>query len=72
MSEHISGKTFYSSPEEAGVERLTPEEIAGYLRLAEDFETEADAIPPEELRPLGPRFYDDISGTEFDPEWQPE
>jgi hypothetical protein len=67
MSKKIAGKTF-STPEEAGVTPPTEEELARARRLFDEFQKEVDAVP-EEDRPteISPKFWDDISGTEYDP-----
>ncbi|WP_218715844.1 MULTISPECIES: hypothetical protein [unclassified Nocardia] len=65
MSERVAGKTF-STPEEAGVEAPTPEELAKYRKMFEEAKKKRDAIDPNDRVMLGPKFWDDTSGTEFD------
>ncbi|WP_073873198.1 hypothetical protein [Mycobacterium paraffinicum] len=63
----IAGKTF-STPEEAGVTPPTEEELAEARRSFDEFEQKISAVAPED-RPtdVSPKFWDDISGTEYDP-----
>ncbi|WP_082968283.1 hypothetical protein [Mycobacterium scrofulaceum] len=66
MSERIAGKTF-SSPEEAGVTPPTEEELAEAQRIFDEFEQKINAVAPEDrVKDVSPKFWDDISGTEFD------
>lgn len=66
MSEKIAGKTF-SKPEEVGVTPPTDEELARARRLFDEFQQQAEAVAPEN-RPAetSPKFWDDISGTEYE------
>ncbi|WP_231989080.1 hypothetical protein [Mycobacterium sp. 852002-51613_SCH5001154] len=67
VSERIAGKTF-STPEEAGVTPPTEEELAEAQRIFDEFEQKINAVPPEDrVTDVSPKFWDDISGTEFDP-----
>ncbi|WP_374025756.1 hypothetical protein [Mycobacterium sp. HNNTM2301] len=67
MSERIAGKTF-STPEEAGVTPPTEEELAEAERIFDEFEEKINAVAPENrVADVSPKFWDDISGTEFDP-----
>ncbi|OBH92192.1 hypothetical protein [Mycobacterium sp. E2733] len=67
MSERIAGKTF-STPEEAGVTPPTEEELAEAQRIFDEFEEKINAVAPEDrVTDVSPKFWDDISGTEFDP-----
>ncbi|WP_096290852.1 hypothetical protein [Mycobacterium ahvazicum] len=67
MSEKIAGKIF-STPEEAGVTPPTPEELARARKAFDEFQREVDAIAPEDrIKEISPKFWDDISGTEYDP-----
>ncbi|WP_082945813.1 hypothetical protein [Mycobacterium sp. E1747] len=67
MSERIAGKTF-STPEEAGVTPPTKEELAEAERIFDEFEEKINAVAPEDrVADVSPKFWDDISGTEFDP-----
>jgi hypothetical protein len=62
----IAGKTF-STPEEAGVTPPTEEELAHARKLFDEFEKKIDAVPPEDrIKDVSPKFWDDISGTEYD------
>ncbi|MFD4428823.1 hypothetical protein [Nocardia sp. NPDC058497] len=65
MSERVAGKTF-STPEEAGVEAPTPEEIREFRRMLDEAQRLRDAVAPEDRIMMGPKFYDDIAGTEFE------
>jgi hypothetical protein len=67
LSKKIAGKIF-STPEEAGVAPPTEAELARARRLFDEFQREVDAVA-EEDRPteISPKFWDDISGTEYDP-----
>ncbi|WP_067567637.1 hypothetical protein [Nocardia acidivorans] len=67
MSEKFAGKTF-STPEEAAVQPPNDEEIAAALHLLGEARKKRDAVRPEERVELGHKFYDDTSGTEFDPD----
>jgi hypothetical protein len=67
VSEHIAGKTF-STPEEAGITLPTEEELARAEKMLDDFEKKIDAVAPEDrVKDVSPKFWDDISGTEYDP-----
>jgi hypothetical protein len=67
VSKRIAGKTF-STPEEAGVTPPTEEELARARKLFDEFEKKIDAVPPEDrIKDVSPKFWDDISGTEYDP-----
>lgn len=67
MSEKIAGKIF-STPEEAGVTPPTEAELARARRSFDEFQREVDAIAPEDrIKEISPKFWDDISGTEYDP-----
>ena len=67
MSKRIAGKTF-STPEEAGVTLPTEEEVARAERLFDEFEKKIDAVAAEDrVREVSPKFWDDTSGTEYDP-----
>jgi hypothetical protein len=67
MSERIAGKTF-STPEEAGVTPPTEEELARAEKIFDEFEQKLDAIAPEDrVTNVSPKFWDDTSGTEYDP-----
>lgn len=66
MSKRIAGKTF-STPEEAGVTPPTEEELARARKLFDEFEKKIDAVAPEDrIKDVSPKFWDDISGTEYD------
>jgi hypothetical protein len=68
LSKEIAGKIFFSTPEEAGVTPPTEAELARARKLFDEFQQRVDAVP-EEDRPkeVSPKFWDDISGTEYDP-----
>lgn len=67
MSEKIAGKIF-STPEEAGVSPPTDAELARARKAFDQFQREVDAIAPEDkIKEISPKFWDDISGTEYDP-----
>lgn len=67
MSEKIAGKIF-STPEEAGVSPPTDVELARARKAFDEFQREVDAIAPEDkIKEISPKFWDDISGTEYDP-----
>jgi hypothetical protein len=63
----IAGKVFYSTPEEAGVTAPSEEELARARKIFDEFEEKIAAVNPED-RPkyVSPKFWDDISGTEYD------
>ncbi|MEU4807676.1 hypothetical protein ACFV24_03930 [Nocardia fluminea] len=65
MSERVAGGTF-STPEEVGIEPPTPEALKEARRMLEEAGQRRDAVPPEKRTMMGPKFYDDISGTEFE------
>jgi hypothetical protein len=67
VAKKIAGKIF-STPEEAGVTPPTEAELARARRLFDEFQKKVDAVA-EEDRPteVSPKFWDDISGTEYDP-----
>ncbi|HTY35255.1 hypothetical protein [Mycobacterium sp.] len=67
MSKRIAGKTF-STPEEAGVTPPTEEELAQIQKQFDEFEEKINAVAPEDrVTEVSPKFWDDISGTEYDP-----
>jgi hypothetical protein len=67
VAKKIAGKIF-STPEEAGVTPPTEAELARARRQFDEFQQQIDAVA-EEDRPteVSPKFWDDISGTEYDP-----
>ncbi|MDT5259458.1 MAG: hypothetical protein QOD10_4538 [Mycobacterium sp.] len=66
MSKRIAGKTF-STPEEAGVTPPTEEELARAEKLFDEFEQKINAVAPEDrVTEVSPKFWDDISGTEYE------
>lgn len=66
MAEKIAGKIF-STPEEAGVSPPTDAELARARKAFDQFQREVDAIAPEDkIKEISPKFWDDISGTEYD------
>jgi hypothetical protein len=67
VSKRIAGKTF-STPEEAGVTPPTEEELARAQKIFDEFEQKIDAVAEEDrVKEVSPKFWDDISGTEYDP-----
>ena len=63
----IAGKIF-STPEEAGVTPPTKAELAEARRAFDEFEQKVNAVAPEDrATDVSPKFWDDISGTEYDP-----
>jgi len=67
VSKRIAGKTF-STPEEAGVTPPTEEELAQIQKQFDEFEEKINAVAPEDrVTEVSPKFWDDISGTEYDP-----
>lgn len=67
VGEMTCGKIF-STPEEAGVTPPTEAELARARRAFDEFEQLIDAVKPEDrVKELSPKFWDDISGTEYDP-----
>jgi hypothetical protein len=70
VSKRIAGKTF-STPEEAGVTPPTEEELAHIQKQFDEFEEKINAVAPEDrVAEVSPKFWDDISGTEYDPRRQ--
>jgi hypothetical protein len=68
MSEKIAGKIF-SAPDEAGVTPPTEAEIARARKAFDEFQEQVDAVAPEDIvQHVSPKFWDDISGTEYDDE----
>jgi hypothetical protein len=66
MSKKIAGRTF-STPEDAGVSPSTAAELASARKSFDEFQREVDAIAPEDrVKEVSPKFWDDISGTEYD------
>jgi hypothetical protein len=66
MSKKIAGRTF-STPEDAGVSPPTEAELARARKSFDEFQREVDAIAPEDrVKEVSPKFWDDISGTEYD------
>jgi hypothetical protein len=66
MSKRIAGKTF-STPEEGGVTPPTEEELARAEKLFDEFEQKINAVAPEDrVTEVSPKFWDDISGTEYE------
>lgn len=67
MSRKIAGKIF-STPQEAGVTPPTEEELAEARRGFDEFEQKVNAVAPgDRVTDVSPKFWDDISGTEYDP-----
>jgi hypothetical protein len=66
MSKKIAGRTF-STPEDAGISPPTEAELARARKSFDEFQREVDAIAPEDrVKEVSPKFWDDISGTEYD------
>jgi hypothetical protein len=66
MSKKIAERTF-STPEDAGVSPPTEAELASARKSFDEFQREVDAIAPEDrVKEISPKFWDDISGTEYD------
>jgi hypothetical protein len=63
----IAGKIFLTR-EEAGATPPSEEKLARARKMLDEFQKKVDAVP-EEDRPteISPKFWDDISGTEYDP-----
>lgn len=63
----IAGKIFLTR-EEAGATPPTAEKLARARKLFDEFQEKVDAVA-EEDRPteISPKFWDDTSGTEYDP-----
>ncbi|MFE3229669.1 hypothetical protein [Nocardia sp. NPDC059228] len=66
MSKEIAGRIF-STPQEAGVEPLTPEELDKYKEKFKEARQRLRSTITDPDIIAGDKFYDDISGTEFDP-----
>lgn len=67
MSREIAGKIF-STPEEAGVTVPTDEELAAARKVFDEFQAKVDSVAPEDrMTDVSPKFWDDTSGTEYDP-----
>ncbi|MCV7443197.1 hypothetical protein H7K33_13235 [Mycobacterium paraense] len=67
MSKEIAGKIFLTA-EEAGVPPPSEEKLARARKMFDEFQKKVEAVP-EEDRPteVSRKFWDDISGTEYDP-----
>ncbi|MEU6188057.1 hypothetical protein [Nocardia sp. NPDC047038] len=65
MSEKIAGKTF-STPEEAGVAPMNPDQIAEALRKIDEGKRIRDSFTPKQRKMMSPKFSDDLSDTEFE------
>ena len=66
MSEKAAGKTF-STPEEAGVDRPTEAELARARILFDEFQQQVDRVAEaDRATEVSPKFWDDISGTEYE------
>lgn len=63
----IAGKVFMAR-EEAGATPPSAEKLARARQLFDEFQEKVDAVADED-RPteISPKFWDDISGTEYDP-----
>ena len=69
MAKKFAGKTF-STPEEAGVTPPTEEELARARKLFDEAQERIDRVTEADFWPeVSPKFWDDMSGTEFDG-WQ--
>jgi hypothetical protein len=66
MSKEVAGKIF-STPEEAGVTRPTEAEIAHARKLFDEFQEQIDRVPEADIpTEVSSKFFDDVSGTEFE------
>jgi hypothetical protein len=65
VSREIAGKIFCTA-EEAGATPPTEAEIARARRLFDEFQKKMDAIPPDQVTEVSPKFWDDTSGTEYE------
>ncbi|BBX61860.1 hypothetical protein MSAS_10340 [Mycobacterium saskatchewanense] len=64
--EEIAGKIFLS-PEEAGVPPPTKEKIERARKMFAEFQEKVDAVRDEDRpKTISPKFWDDISGTEYE------
>lgn len=66
MSKEIAGRKF-STPEEAGVEAPTPEQLDKYREKFKEARKRLRSASPDPEIFAGDKYHDDISGTEFDP-----
>ncbi|MEM6104971.1 ADP-ribosyltransferase [Mycobacterium sp. 050272] len=66
-SEKIAGKNFFT-PKEAGVTPPARAEMTRARRAFDQFQIKVDAVSPEDIvQEVSSKFWDDISGTEYDP-----
>ncbi len=67
MSKEIAGKIFLTL-EEAGVPPPSKEKLARARKMFDEFQKKVDTVPDEDRpKEVSPKFWDDISGTEYDP-----
>lgn len=66
MSKEIAGRTF-STPEEAGIEPPTPQELEEYKKMFKEARQKLRAASPDPEILANSKFHDEISGTELDP-----
>ena len=65
MSKEIAGKIFLT-PEEAGVTPPTEEKLARARKMFAEFQEKVDAVAEQDQpTEISPKFWDDISGTEY-------
>lgn len=63
----IAGKIFMSR-DEAGASPPSAEKLARARKLFDEFQKKVDAVAEEDQpTETSPKFWDDISGTEYDP-----
>jgi hypothetical protein len=66
VAKKIAGKTF-STPEEAGLAPLTDEELAEARKLFDAAQERVDRLTEaDEWTEVSPKFWDDMSGTEYE------
>ncbi|MFE5288984.1 hypothetical protein ACFRAQ_28805 [Nocardia sp. NPDC056611] len=66
MSSEIAGRTF-STPEEAGIEPPTPQDLEEYGKMFKEARQKLRIASPDPEVLASNKFHDEISGTEFDP-----
>lgn len=66
MSKRVAGKIF-STPEEAGVTPPTEEELARARKLFDEAQERVDRLTEAgHWSEVSPKFWDDMSGTEYE------
>lgn len=67
MSKRVGGRTF-TTPEELGVDPPTEAELERARQMLAELRQRIDAVRPEDrVKELSSKFWDDTSGTEYDP-----